>query len=125
MKLAYIPPGKFTMGSPENEGGRNGVEGDETEHEVEITRGFYIGVYEVTQAEYEKVMGTNPSRFSAAGDYKAQVARLNTARFPVDSVDHGDAVDFCNSTVTDSQGPPSWAAPCRGGGKPPVLACQW
>jgi hypothetical protein len=30
-----------------------------------------------------------------------------------------------NSTVTDSQGPPSWAAPCRGGGKPPVLACQW
>src|SRR5581483_11960613 len=53
MKLTRIPAGKFTMGSPKNELHRNA---DETQHEVAITKPFYLGVHEVTQGEYQKVM---------------------------------------------------------------------
>src|SRR5277367_4238277 len=60
MKLVYVKPGKFMMGSPKEVKGRGN---DETEHEVEITKGFYLGRYEVTQEEYEKLMGKNPSEF--------------------------------------------------------------
>jgi formylglycine-generating enzyme required for sulfatase activity len=58
MKLVLIPKGKFTMGSPPSEPGRRE---EELPHEVEITRPFYLGVHEVTQAQYQKVMGSNPS----------------------------------------------------------------
>src|SRR5262249_41204846 len=61
MKLVLIPAGKFRMGSPPDEAGRSADEGPE--HEVEITCPFYMGVYEVTQQEYEQVMGENPSSF--------------------------------------------------------------
>src|SRR5262249_554618 len=64
MKLARIPAGKFLMGSPETESGRQPNESPQ--HEVTITKPFHIGVYEVTQAEYEKIMGTNPSQFNKA-----------------------------------------------------------
>ena len=47
LPLILIPPGKFLMGSPDNEPGSNKREGPE--HEVEITRPFYLGVTEVTQ----------------------------------------------------------------------------
>ena len=60
MKLVLIPAGTFQMGSPDGVG-----EGDEhPQHEVRITRPFYLGVTEVTQAQYEAVMGNNPSCFS-------------------------------------------------------------
>src|SRR5436190_13477298 len=65
MKLVRIPAGKFKMGSPTEEKGRSLNEGPQ--HEVEITRPFYMGIYEVTQEEYEKVMGKNPSHFAASG----------------------------------------------------------
>jgi uncharacterized protein (TIGR02996 family) len=92
MELAYIPPGTFLMGSPEDEEGRSD---DEPEHEVTITKGFYLGVYAVTQREYKAVMGTNPSHFSAKGNGKANVKGLNTSRFPVEQVSHEDAMTFC------------------------------
>lgn len=92
MKLAYIPPGKFLMGSPESEDGRFN---DEFQHEVEITRGFNIGAYEVTQSEYQQVTGMNPSHFSPMGDGKAQVDGQDTSRFPVENVNWNDAVEFC------------------------------
>ncbi|MFM8216772.1 MAG: formylglycine-generating enzyme family protein, partial [Pirellula sp.] len=60
MKLVLIPKGTFMMGSPESEEARFG---DETQHEVTISKDYYLGVYEVTQAQYEKVMGANPSYF--------------------------------------------------------------
>jgi len=85
MKLTLIPPGEFMMGSPESEEGRSD---NEYQHRVRITNAFYIGVYEVTQAEYEKVMGSNPSKFSA-------VAGHDTNRFPVEMVSWEDAVEFC------------------------------
>ncbi len=96
MKLAYIPPGKFQMGSPQGEKERESVaKGSELQHEVELTKGFYLGVYAVTQEEYETVMGKNPSWFCADSDGKDKVAGINTSRFPVESVNWEEAMEFC------------------------------
>jgi formylglycine-generating enzyme required for sulfatase activity len=92
MKLVLIPPGRFKMGSPPNEESRSE---DEEQHEVEITQTFYLGAYLVTQAEYEQVIGHNPSYFSAQGGGKDKVARLETYHFPVEEVSWEDAVTFC------------------------------
>ena len=59
--LRRIEPGTFTMGSPEDEMGRRR---DETRHEVTLTRAFYIGVFEVTQKQWERVMGDWPGHFN-------------------------------------------------------------
>ena len=57
MTLTLIPAGAFLMGSPDDD---KDAEGDEKpQHRVRITRPFYLGVYEVTQAQYEAVMGNN------------------------------------------------------------------
>ena len=53
----------FTMGSPESENGRNA---NETQHNVTLTKDFYIGVFEVTQYQYWKIMGSWPSYYSFA-----------------------------------------------------------
>jgi len=96
MKLTYIAPGKFQMGSPKGELDREPfAKGSEFHHEVELTKGYYLGVYAVTQEEYETVTGKTPSYFSADGGGKAKVAGLNTARFPVEMVSWDDAKEFC------------------------------
>ena len=59
-------------------------------------RPFLLGKYEVTQEQYEQVMGRNPSAFAPAGHYRANVAGLDTRRHPVESVSWRDAVLFCN-----------------------------
>src|SRR5438874_13036014 len=61
MKLTLIPAGKFLMGSPTDEAERDA---DEGQHEVVITKPFYMGVYEVTQREYERGLGKNVSVFN-------------------------------------------------------------
>jgi len=83
--LVFVPPGTFRMGSPTNEAGRNPVgSGDEgPQTQVTLTKGFFLGKYEVTQAEYLAVMGTNPSTFT--GD-------LNR---PVEQVNWNDAATYC------------------------------
>ena len=58
MEFVWIEPGTFTMGSPESEPGRSDDEGPQ--HEVTISRGFWLGKYEVTQGQWESVMGTTP-----------------------------------------------------------------
>lgn len=63
MKFVYIPPGTFLMGSPYSENGRGD---DEKQHRVTLTKGFYMGVTEVTQSQWLKIMDNNPSNF--AGD---------------------------------------------------------
>ena len=79
MEFASIPAGKFLMGSPETEKERDQ---DETRHEVTLTRGFLMGIHEVTQAQYEQVMGQNPSNFKGA-------------TLPVETVSYDDAMAFC------------------------------
>jgi formylglycine-generating enzyme required for sulfatase activity len=128
MALVYIPPGKFLMGSPKSEGGSAS---EKPQHEVEITRGFYLGKYEVTQGEYEAVMRTNPSYFSAGGGGKQTVQGKDTSRFPVDTVSWQDAKDFCRKLTErerkEGKLPPNeecglpteaeWEYACRGGTK--------
>jgi formylglycine-generating enzyme required for sulfatase activity len=65
MDLVYIPPGTFQMGSPSGERGRASWE---SLHEVNLTRGYYLGKYEVTQAQWVALMGSNPSVLEGIGD---------------------------------------------------------
>jgi formylglycine-generating enzyme required for sulfatase activity/serine/threonine protein kinase len=115
MKLAYIKPGTFLMGSPRDEIERRE---DEEQHEVEITHPFYLGVYDVTQAQYEKVMGKNPSDFT----------NLNRGGpdHPVQQVTWHDAVEFCKklSALAEERAAArayrlpteaEWEYACRGG----------
>jgi formylglycine-generating enzyme required for sulfatase activity len=92
MKLVLIPKGKFIMGAAldERAGG-----GERPQHEVEITKPFYLGVYEVTQAEYQKVVGTNPSHFRPGGGGGGFVRGQDTSKFPVETVSWDEAVAFC------------------------------
>ena len=92
MKLVRIEPGTFKMGSFAAE---KDDRGDSRPHHVDITKAFHIGVYTVTQAEYEKVMGNNPSYFSVTGKGKDKVKGLDTSKFPVECVNWKDASKFC------------------------------
>jgi formylglycine-generating enzyme required for sulfatase activity len=69
--------------------------GEGPQHRVRITRPFYLGTYLVTQGEYERVMASNPSEFSATGKGKDKVAGQETKRFPVEMVSWDEAVEFC------------------------------
>jgi formylglycine-generating enzyme required for sulfatase activity len=86
--MVFIPPNTFTMGSPTNEQDRNINEGPQTT--VTLSRGFWIGKYEVTQEEYLAVMNTNPSIFP--GDLSR----------PVTSVSWPDATNYC-ATLTQRE----------------------
>ncbi len=92
MKLARIEPGSFLMGSTDG----TGDEDEHPQHEVRITRPFYLGVTEVTQAQYEAVMDGNPSWFASTGQGKDKVAGQSTSQHPVENVSWLDAVKFCN-----------------------------
>ena len=80
MELRYIPAGEFMMGSPESEKNRDNDEGPV--HRINISKGFYIGIYQVTQEQYMAVMGKNPSHFSGTN-------------LPVEQVTWDNAVEFC------------------------------
>ena len=106
MKLQRIAPGTFTMGSPESEKDRKPAE---TQREVTISHEFYIGVYEVTQREYEAVMGNNPAKHEGANH-------------PVDHVTWRDAVVFCEKLTAKEPGmryrlptEAEWEYACRAG----------
>jgi uncharacterized protein (TIGR02996 family) len=94
MRLALIPPGLFWMGSTLEE--RNSYGDERPRHVVEITRPFYLGVFPVTQTQYEAVMGINPSFFQWKEE-GSPVPGLpeNTSDLPVDSVSWEDATAFC------------------------------
>jgi formylglycine-generating enzyme required for sulfatase activity len=64
-KFVLIPAGTFTMGSPSSEPQRDNYE---TQHQVTISRPFYLQTTEVTQGQWRKVMGNNPSYFKDCGD---------------------------------------------------------
>jgi len=95
MKFAYIPPTGaegFLMGSPVTEEKHRP---DETLHKVILTQGFYLGVYEVTQDEYQQIMGNNPSHFSAAHIKAAKIFGQDARFFPVERVSWNLATEFC------------------------------
>ena len=77
--MVYIPAGSFLMGSSDL------LDYDaDPPHSVTLIRGFYMGKYEVTQEQYQKVMGTNPSIFGPSNN------------LPVEMVSWYDAIEFCN-----------------------------
>ena len=90
MKLAFIPAGSFLMGSPAAEASRSLDEGPQ--HLVQITKPFQMGIHEVTQSQYQMVMGNNPSLFSKIGNSGG----LDPKQFPVEHVSWFDAIEFCN-----------------------------
>jgi formylglycine-generating enzyme len=128
LKMVRIPAkGKtFWMGSPKNEKDRNPLEKNfdaEAQHEVELSRDYYLGVTEVTQAQYRAVMGSNPSCFCNDGAGRATVFNLNTDDFPVENVSWEDAKEFCRKVGDKVQDghtyrlptEAEWEYACRGG----------
>src|SRR5262245_59063814 len=93
LKLARIPAGEFLMGSADAD--PDAREDEKPQHRVCITRPFYMGVYEVTQAEFQGLMETNPSSFTREGLLKDAPPDLDCARLPVDNVTWYAAVEFC------------------------------
>ena len=82
LELLWVEPGTFLMGSAPGEPERNKAEGPPVR--VTLSRGFWLGKTEVTQAQYEAIMGVNPSTFVAAGKDA-----------PVERVSWIDAMAFC------------------------------
>jgi formylglycine-generating enzyme required for sulfatase activity len=81
MKFCWCPPGRFAMGSPNNEPGRAPFESPQVE--VVLSRGFWLGKFEVTQDEWERLIGTRPSRLQGA------------KTLPVENITWADAAKFC------------------------------
>jgi formylglycine-generating enzyme required for sulfatase activity len=112
MEFRLIQPGTFMMGSPTSKAGRGD---DGKEHQVTLTRPYYLGIYPVTQEQYERVMGANPSKFKGA-------------RHPVDTVSWEDAQEFIgnlNALSAEQSGgrkyrlptEAEWEYACRAGTK--------
>jgi formylglycine-generating enzyme required for sulfatase activity len=116
LRLVLIKPGKFQMGSSDAERERfygkdkDFVKDEAPQHEVEITRPFYVAVYPVTQEQYGKLTGLkNPSWFSEDGGGKDKVKGLDTRRFSVEQVSWKDARAFIDAlNKADTKKPAGW-----------------
>jgi formylglycine-generating enzyme required for sulfatase activity len=162
MRFVLIPPGEFDMGTSaadlqrELEEGRLAtppvenfyparVVAEGPQHRVKITKAFYLGACEVTQGEYLRVMGRNPSRFSSTSNDAKDVAGKDTSRHPVEMVYWWEAAQFigrlsampaessaqrCYRLPTEAE----WEYACRaetstrwscGNDKAGLLQCAW
>lgn len=92
MSLVLLPRGSYLKGSPKSEYKRRL---DEEYRVVVLQKRILMGVYEVTQAEYQAVMGQNPSHFSPGGLGADSLGALKSTRFPVEQVSWNDAAEFC------------------------------
>lgn len=79
MKFGYCPPGSFMMGSPASENGRGA---DEEQVQVRISKGFWMGQYEVTQGQWAAVMGTTVDQQAADGERNLKLRGVG-ADFPM------------------------------------------
>lgn len=118
MKFTTIPAGEFLMGATPEEIAerreqlikRSGddhnaleikkqelawVESEGPQHRVTISKNYLLGTYEVTQSEFQSVMGFNPSDHAATGGRARIMAGIDTGRHPVEKVSWNDAVEFC------------------------------
>ena len=96
MKLVWCPPGEFTMGSPPSEEGRTF---NEDQVNVTLTKGFWLGKYEVTQDQWKQVMGTTP--WKENGKVRDHVKEGDD--FPVTYVSWDDAVTFLDKLTSQER----------------------
>jgi len=98
IEMVWCPPGTFTMGSDDGERNEKPV------HRVTLTEGFWLGKYEVTQSQWERVMGSNPSRFKGSKN-------------PVEHVSREEAQSFCKKLGSGFRLPTEaeWEYACRAG----------
>jgi formylglycine-generating enzyme required for sulfatase activity len=112
MKLVLVPAGTFVMGSPASEESRD--EDESPQHQVRISRPFFVSVTEVTQAQYQVVMRDNPSDFKDPNR-------------PVEKVRWDDAVEFCKRLSQALRRPvrlpteAEWEYTCRAGTRTPFF----
>jgi formylglycine-generating enzyme required for sulfatase activity len=112
LRLVLIPAGTFIMGCPAAEKDPEGHAhpADEVQNEVTISKPFYMGVTEITQSQYEAVMGKHPSQFQGRDS-------------PVDRAEWNDAVEFCRRASAKTgkmvrlPTEAEWEYACRAGGK--------
>lgn len=140
MRLVYIPAGKFTMGSPETESGR---EAQETPHEVVLTKGFYMGEHEVTVGQFKQFVADTKFQTDGERDGKGaygidEAGKIDTKQskytwkspgfeqtdeHPVVNVSWSDAKAFCNWLSEKEKKPyrlateAEWEYACRAGTK--------
>ncbi|MFO1042616.1 MAG: bifunctional serine/threonine-protein kinase/formylglycine-generating enzyme family protein [Planctomycetaceae bacterium] len=108
MKFRLIPPGEFTMGSsqeeieaalknidPNDKHWQESIQGEAPQHRVILTQPIYLGVSEVTQAEYVRVAGTNPSWFAPMGNGKDVAAGQETTDLPAERINWLEAAEYC------------------------------
>ena len=122
MAFCWCPPGHFSMGSPAEETGRSDDEGQVSVH---LTRGFWMGQYEVTQDQWKRIMGTAP--------WKGNINVQEGPKFPVCWVSWTQSVTFCEKLtklghregwlpknwVVDLPTEAQWEYACRAGTSTP------
>ncbi|MCC7138343.1 MAG: SUMF1/EgtB/PvdO family nonheme iron enzyme [Planctomycetes bacterium] len=92
MDLVLVMPGGVMIGSPADEAERND---DERALPARIGRPCFLGRTEVTQAQWERVMGSNPSWYRRGGEGASAVASVDPASLPVEQVSWEEATEFC------------------------------
>ncbi len=108
MKFVWIPPGSFVMGSPKEEKQRND---SETQHKVTLTKGFYMGVYLVTQEQWQEVMGKNPSQFTGEKNLPVESVSWSECQAFIKKLQEKDPDKKAYRLPTESE----WEYACRAG----------
>jgi formylglycine-generating enzyme required for sulfatase activity len=115
LELVLIPPGKFKMGSAPTD---KDASDHEVQHDVELTKAFYIAIYKTTQQQYQAVTGNNPSYFQKDNKETERVRDTDTSKFPVETVSWKEACQFCENTKEKGMRLPTeaeWEYTCRAG----------
>ncbi|MFH1075748.1 MAG: formylglycine-generating enzyme family protein [Pseudomonadota bacterium] len=106
MEFVLIQPGAFMMGSPSPEKGRHK---DETQHQVTLTKGFYIQTTETTQAQWQAIMGSNPSNFKG-NDRPVERVSWNDVQDFIQRLNQHEGI-YAYRLPTEAE----WEYACRGG----------
>ena len=137
IEMLLVPPGKFIMGmSP---GDTEASDNEKPAHEVTLTKPFYLGRTEVTQSQWVKVSGNNPSHFHSLKDRDSMIKKLmndgltkseaeakaakesaDIDSFPVESVSWNDCQQFCAKTNLRLPTEAEWEYSCRAGVRKPT-----
>jgi formylglycine-generating enzyme required for sulfatase activity len=109
LEMVYIEPSTFIMGSPSDEKDRWVNEGPQ--HQVTLTKGFYMGKYEVTQAQWQAVMGNNPSWFDGKPNNPVESVSWNDCQIFINMLNQMGQGTFSFRLPTEAE----WEFACRAG----------